>query len=426
MERPVKKNNRIRILFATGIIVLFSISLLFFNTGCGKKMSPLEIINKMKNTYAGLNDFHEVTTSVITSYMDDKKESTVETEIYYKKPNKIYYDTKSGKISGVAVSDGKDSYLYISSLNECTKDKAPASFSDFYKKTAGMGFINPSNVVLETFLIDGKLPSGGIESSKLEGSEEKVGSASCHVISITFPTGEKQKLWIGTRDFFIWKNSITVTEKAMRSKLQLQPGLENKLKDRDEKDSRVILVSTETMKLVEANKGLPDSRFAFKPPEDVKVVAQFTKKGTEGTSDFSLKGKKAPDFSLEDMDGKKVTLADCKGKVVILDFWDSWCKPCALDLAIMEKLYGIYGNSSLLILSINEEKDEAQKRKYIGANKLSFQVLNDVTGEVSRAYKVEAFPRIVIIDGDGKVSADLLGLQKEETIREELKKLGLR
>ncbi|MHC9538174.1 MAG: redoxin domain-containing protein [Vulcanimicrobiota bacterium] len=421
----MKKNIRIPILSATCIIVLFSISLLFFNTGCGKKMSPLEIINKMKNTYAGLNDFHEITTSVITSYMDDKKESTVETEIYYKKPNKIYYDTKSGKISGVAVSDGKDSYLYISSLNECTKDKAPASFSDFYKKTAGMGFINPSNVVLETFLIDGKLPSGGIESSKLEGSEEKVGSVPCHVISITFPTGEKQKLWIGTRDFFIWKNSITVTEKAMRSKLQ-QTGLDAKPRNENEKDSRVILVSTETMKLVEANKGLPDSRFAFKPPDDVKVVAQFTKKGTEGTSDFSLKGKKAPVFSLEDMDGKKVTLADCKGKVVILDFWDSWCKPCALDLAIMEKLHKAYGDSGLVMLSVNEEKDEAQKRKYIGANKLSFKVLNDVTGEVSRAYKVEAFPRIVIIDGDGKVSADLLGLQKEETIREELKKLGLR
>ncbi len=399
---------------------------MLFIQGCGRRMSPLEIINKMKNTYAGINDFHEISTSVIIDYMDDKKESTVETELFYRKPNRLYYDTKSGKISGIAASDGKDSYLYISSLNECIKEKAPASISDFYKKTAGMGLINPSNVVLETFLIDGKLPSGGIESSVLEGREENVGTVPCHVISITFPTGEKQKLWIGVKDFLIWKNSIIITEKAMLSKLQSQPGLDKKLKDGEGKESKTILVSTETMKLVEANKGLPDSRFAFKPPENVKVVAQFTKKGTEGTSSVSFKGKKAPDFSLEDLDGKTVSLAGCKGKIVILDFWDSWCKQCAQDLAIMEKLHDMYGNSSLLVFGVNEEKDEAQKKKYISANKLTFRVLNDVTGEISKTYKVEAVPRIIIIDKNGTVSADLLGVQKEETIREELKKLGLR
>jgi len=425
MEYPVKKNNRISILFAASAVTFLSISLLFFNTGCGKKMSPLEIINKMKNTYAGLNDFHEVTTSVIVNYMDDNKESTVETEIYYKKPNKIYYDTKSGKVSGVAVSDGKDSYLYISSLNECVKEKAPASFSDFYKKTAGMGLINPSNVVLETFMIDGKLPSGGIESSVLEAREEKVGTVSCHVISITFPTGEKQKLWIGTKDFFLWKNSITVTEEAMRSKLE-QTGADMKSKDESKKNSRIILASTETMKLVEANKGLPDSRFAFKPPEGVTIVARFTRKNTGGSSDVNFKGKKAPDFSLDDLDGKKVSLTGCRGNIVILDFWDSWCKQCALDLAIMEKLHKAYGASGLVVLGVNEEEDEEQKRKYIRANSLTFKVLNDVTGEVSRAYKVEAYPRIIIIDKDGTVSADLIGLQKEETVLEELKKLGLR
>jgi len=422
VKRTYNKTARL-----TCIAILYAVAFAaIFTTGCGKKMSPLEIINRTKNTYAAMSDFHEVTTSVIVDYMDDKKESTVETELYYKKPNKIYYDTRSGKVSGMAVSDGKDSYLYISALNECIKEKAAASFSDFYKKTAGMGLINPSNVVLETFLIDGKLPSGGIESSVLENKDENVGSVPCHVISITFPTGEKQKLWIGKKDFFIWKNSITVTEKAMRNKLQSQPGMENKAKDGDEKESRAMLVSTETMKIVEANRGVPDSKFAYKPPENVKIVAKFTRKETEEALTVNYKGKTAPAFSLEDMEGKKVSLADCKGKVVILDFWDSWCKQCAQDLVIMQKLHEAYNGSGLLVLGINGESDDAQKRKYISANKLTFQSLNDVTGELSKTYGVEAFPRIVIIDREGKVAADFLGLQKEETIREELKKLGLR
>jgi peroxiredoxin/outer membrane lipoprotein-sorting protein len=391
-----------------------------FTAGCGRRMTPEDLLNKAKSAYSQVNDFHEISTSEMKD-MQNNKDSAVETEMYYKKPNKLFYETKSGKISAIAASDGTDAYLYVSSLNECIKEKAPASISEYYRKTAGMGLINPTHVVYETFLIDGKLPEKGIASSEIQKNLETVGSMPCHVIDLTFPTGEKQRLWIGTKDFFIWKNSITIMEDGRAGS---DEGKASPKKD-EKKESRILLVSTETMKVVEANRTAPDSRFSYRPPAGVKIVASFSRKSAEG-SRVKLEGKKAPPFALEDMEGKKVSLDGLQGKVIILDFWDTMCPQCKKDLEQMEKIHQAYGARGLVVLGINEEKDMAGKDRYLKAHGVSFRNLNDSSREASLAYGVDAVPRVIIIDRKGGVFADFLGLQYEEAIVKKLGELGVK
>jgi peroxiredoxin/outer membrane lipoprotein-sorting protein len=403
------------------IFIFLSASMALLTAGCGRKMNPEDLLNKVKSAYSQVNDFHEASTSE-TRDMEKNRESTVETEMYFKKPNKLFYETKSGKVSAIAVSDGKDSYLYVSSLNECIKEKAPASISEYYKKTAGMGLVNPTHVVYETFLIDGRLPEKGIASSELQKNKENVGSMPCYIINLTFPTGEKQRLWIGTKDFFIWKNSITINERALRAML---PAGQDAPKKDEKKESRIILVSTETMKVVEANKNLPESRFSYKPPPGVRIVSAFSRRTAEG-SRGKLDGKRAPLFSLEDMEGKKVSLDELRGNVVIIDFWDTMCPQCKADLERMEKIHQSYRAKGVVVLGINEEKDIAGKNSFIKARRLNFRNLNDISREASLAYEVDAVPRVVIIDKKGYVCADFLGLQYEEAIVKKLKELGVK
>lgn len=403
--------------------LIFFLPLLFISS-CGRMQSPEKILNQMKNTYKEVRTFHEVTSTRIVNNLKNREESEQETELYFKRPNKFNYSSRTRMISGVAVSDGKEYFLYLSSKNECIKGAAPENISSFYQKTGGKGLVNPSNVVYETFLLDGKFPQKGIGSARLSSSLENVGDIPCYVLDITFPTGEEQKLWISTKDYLIWKNQITITEKALDTVIdQNIPQLQDEKVNR-EKEAKILLVLTETMKVVEVNNKIPDSKFACKPPEDAEIVSSFSQVKGEKPSE-SLEGKVAPLFALQDIDGKKVRLADFKGKVVILDFWDSWFKLCAADLKMMQKFHENLGKRNLIILGINEEKDIARKKSFINANRLTFTNLNDTTGEVSKAYGVDKVPRIIIINQDGIIAADYTGFQDEEKIGKVLKKLGI-
>ena len=378
----------------------------------------------MKHTYSRAKTFHEVTTAVIKNELKKEEEPAQETELFYKKPNKFNYSTRTAHISGVAVSSGKEYYLYLSSSNECVKGDAPKSISGFYEKTGGKGLVNPSNVIFETFLLDGRLPPGGIESSRVESSSEKVGDVTCYLLSLEFPTGEKQKLWIGTKDFLIWKNQITITQKTLDLKIDKGIPQVSDKKEEIKKEPQVLLVMTETMKLTEVNRDIPEAKFSSTPPAGAKLVTSFSREAT-ATPDESLSGSRAPEFTLQTIDGKKVALGDFKGRVVILDFWDSWFKPCADDLKTMQRLYEKYGSADLMVLGINEEEDEARKRAFINENGLTFPNLDDVSGEVSKVYRVNNVPRIIIVNQEGMISADFTGIQKEEVLKEELKKLNI-
>jgi thiol-disulfide isomerase/thioredoxin len=121
-------------------------------------------------------------------------------------------------------------------------------------------------------------------------------------------------------------------------------------------------------------------------------------------------GDPAPDFKLTDLDGKEVTLASLKGKVVLLDFWATWCGPCVAAMPTMQKLHDEYQSKGVVVLGVNTWEQMPQAAKdYIAKKNYTYGCL--LKGdELAEAYGVPGIPTLVVIGKDGKVVEIEVGL----------------
>ncbi len=124
-------------------------------------------------------------------------------------------------------------------------------------------------------------------------------------------------------------------------------------------------------------------------------------------------GDPAPDFKLMTLDGKEVTLASLKGKVVLLDFWATWCGPCKAAMPTIQKISEDYKSKDVVVLGVNtfEQKPDAAK-DYLAKKKFTYGCL--LKGdELAKAYGVTGIPTLVIIGKDGKVASTEVGMSDE-------------
>ncbi len=114
-------------------------------------------------------------------------------------------------------------------------------------------------------------------------------------------------------------------------------------------------------------------------------------------------GASAPTFQLDSMAGKKVNLSDLRGKVVLLNFWASWCGPCRKEMPILEQLHKQYQSKGVALVGVNVEPDSQEALKWLKVTPVSFSILFDRDSSVSKLYQVEGMPNTVILDRKGKV-----------------------
>lgn len=114
---------------------------------------------------------------------------------------------------------------------------------------------------------------------------------------------------------------------------------------------------------------------------------------------------KASGFTLQDMDDNSHSLKDYQGKVVMLNFWATWCPPCRHEMPSMEELYQRYKDRGFAVLAINEWEDADRVFEYTGQLSVSptFPILFDGKGEVANKYVVKGLPTTVLINRKGQV-----------------------
>lgn len=110
----------------------------------------------------------------------------------------------------------------------------------------------------------------------------------------------------------------------------------------------------------------------------------------------------APNFTLQSNGGGEVSLASLKGKVVMVNFWATWCVPCRQEMPHLQALYERYQGLGFELLAVNVEKNNAEgARKWLEETPVTFPVLFDPENQVTKLYKVQTMPSTVLIARDG-------------------------
>jgi cytochrome c biogenesis protein CcmG, thiol:disulfide interchange protein DsbE len=114
-------------------------------------------------------------------------------------------------------------------------------------------------------------------------------------------------------------------------------------------------------------------------------------------------GARAPEIGLRDLEGNQITMAGLRGRVVVVDFWASWCEPCADSMPLYERLYTQYREQGLTVLGISQDQRVENARQFATRHRLSFPVVFDTGHAIANRYRPARMPTSFVIDRGGVV-----------------------
>jgi thiol-disulfide isomerase/thioredoxin len=134
------------------------------------------------------------------------------------------------------------------------------------------------------------------------------------------------------------------------------------------------------------------------------------------------RARMAPPFVVTTLDGQRISMDDLKGKVVLMDFWATWCGPCRAALPHMQKIAKKFDGEPLVVLSVSLDQDEQKWKDFIAKNGMTWPQYLDggFTGPVARLFSVNAIPHTFTIDADGVLQDEQIG---DSSVEGKLKKL---
>lgn len=122
-----------------------------------------------------------------------------------------------------------------------------------------------------------------------------------------------------------------------------------------------------------------------------------------------LMGKEMPSFSLMDMSGKTVSQDTFRGKVLLINFWATWCAPCKVEMPSLNNLFRRLRDRGLMVLAISVDDSDEAVHKFLKETPLDFPVLRDPQIDVSMKYKVYAYPTTFLVDKRGLIKKNYMG-----------------
>jgi len=135
--------------------------------------------------------------------------------------------------------------------------------------------------------------------------------------------------------------------------------------------------------------------------------------------------KRASNFQVQDLNGKSVKLSDYRGKVVYLDFWASWCRPCVKSFPWMQKMQSRHGNKGLVILAVNLDDNKTDAWNFLKEHRSNFKILHDPRGSIAEKYQVNAMPSSFLIDRQGRIQKVHYGFKENTRAQKEKEIIAL-
>ncbi len=131
------------------------------------------------------------------------------------------------------------------------------------------------------------------------------------------------------------------------------------------------------------------------------------------------------EFTLTDMQGKTWTLKTLKGKVVLVNFWATWCPPCRKEIPDLEKLYDEFKGRGFVVLGIADD-DLSKLKDFVSQQKIGYPVLPDPGHVVHKALRIEGIPATLIYDREGRLAAQAVDMRTRQQLLQLLAQAGLK
>jgi peroxiredoxin len=160
--------------------------------------------------------------------------------------------------------------------------------------------------------------------------------------------------------------------------------------------------------------------FTFNPPANARPVDELNLPGRP-----AFIGRPATEFTLKNVDGEPVSLSAFRGKIVVLDFWATWCPPCRRELPTIDKLASELRDKDVIFLGINDE-GAATVKSFNKKHEYTFTTLEDTHGKVHHAYDARAIPSVFVIGRDGIIKKHFVGSREEPELLAAIQAAGLR
>ena len=222
---------------------------------------------------------------------------------------------------------------------------------------------------------------------KLDG--ERV---NCHIVRFS-TVNAQHELWIDAQRFYVLQwiqgSMVNYGGRPVKTKVSMK------------------------IKKFAAADGVADNLFAFTPGKGW-VETEMIVFPSEGR--MLLTGQRAASFTLKSLDGQEYSLAALRGKVVVMDFWATWCPPCREEMPHLEKISKELAAREIVFVGVNDE-DAGTAKSFIKKNGYEIPVLMDSKREARRRYGINAIPSLFIIDRDGVIRQHFIGSRSEATLR---------
>jgi len=154
----------------------------------------------------------------------------------------------------------------------------------------------------------------------------------------------------------------------------------------------------------------------------VMLLAMFIAGCSKGDSGQGLSGG-APDFTLPAVDGSMVRMSDYSGKVILVDFWATWCPPCLEMIPVLSKLHKQYSDKGLIVLGISLDKEDlGMLGTFVHENMIPYKVVMG-DNRISNAFGgVSSIPTLYMVDRDGRLVRKLTGYHSYGQLEDQVKK----
>ena len=316
--------------------------------------------------------------------------ATVEYEIALRGAREYFARSKSAGQESLAVSDGAHTWKALPAKKQWMQVAAAAVESDESETPDPRSqdlHSSLTRLLAGRYIAIAKMAEDpqitGEEDVKIEGKKIR-----CYVLRAR-ARGVDYQLWIDQQRFVVLRDK----EKGK---------LDGMLADLDLKVSAI-----------EMNPSLADSLFQFEPGKGWSEAEMLLLPGEEH---MLLTGSTAANFALKTLGGESVTLNQTRGKVVVLDFWATWCPPCREELPHIEKLREEFAGQ-VQFFGVNDEESGTVK-DFLRKQAYDLTVLLDGKKQVHREYGVSAIPTMFIIDKQGVIREHFIGSRSESKLRQ--------